>query len=82
MKYEVGSVWFDHDGYFNIQATDVHVYFFHIQQLKSDLETGRMDWLWHLRQKNWFNSTVEKRLVSITKQLGVSLSLFEVEKYG
>ena len=69
---DVGTVQFN-DGYIEIQATPVFVYEIEVRQLASDHADGRMNWLEHLRAKNWFTQAMEAKLLSHTKRLGLEL---------
>jgi hypothetical protein len=61
------------DGYIEIQATPSFVYDIPIAQLVEDHLNGRMNWLSHLRAKNWFTKEIEKEFISLLSANGIAV---------
>lgn len=55
------------DGYIEIHVTKHFIYDICLEDAVKDHKTGRMNWLEHLKAKNWFDPATEKRFIEIVK---------------
>lgn len=60
-------------GYIEIEVTRSFVYDIPITQLVEDQLTGRLNWLSHLREKNWFTKEIEKEFTNLLLANGIVL---------
>lgn len=54
-----------------IQATKSFTYDIEIKRIKEDTQTGRLNWIFHLRQKVWFTKEIENEFIKALKSLGM-----------
>lgn len=61
------------DHVIEIDVTRSYVYDIDLERVKDDQESGRMNWLFHLRSKNWFTKDMETQIKRLAELAGVKL---------